>query len=143
LSRDKTGNGSSVKSIGGATSDDGRWTINTPATIEDRMKSMTPEQRVYFSSALDAGGGIEGQRAHLRPAGEEYYLTSSSDNRASGNFLTKEYPGDTPQERKENLQLPPENDASVVEKVQSQKAILGFPNVEPFIFRFEEYIPRK
>ena len=30
-----------------------------------------------------------------------------------------------------------------VSNLRIGEAILGFPNVEPFIFRFEEYIPRK
>lgn len=94
-------------------------TMNTPRTIEEMRKQMTPEQQAYFDSAIAAGGGVEGQRAHLRGTGEEYYLTSSSSRRASGNFLTKENPGSTSQERKENLQLPTGNDAAKVEKVQS------------------------
>ena len=48
-------------------------------------------------------------------------MTSSADKKASGNFLTEESPGETPSERKENLQLPPENEASDVDKVVSKK----------------------
>lgn len=107
-------------------------TMNTPRTIEEMRKQMTPEQQAYFDSAIAAGGGVQGQRAHLKGAGEEYYLTSSSEKRASGNFLTKDYPGNTPQERKENLQLPTGNDAVKVEKVRSSKPAVVFEsNVSP------------
>ena len=37
------------------------------------------------------------------------------------NFVTKEYPGETAQERKENLQLPESNNAERVDKAISQK----------------------
>lgn len=144
------GNGQSRKSIGnyssntasskpltsnqekydsGAISGDGRWIMNTPRTIEEMKKQMPPEQQAYFDSAINAGGGVEGQRAHLRGVGAEYFLTSSSKGRASGNFLTKDHPGSTPQERKENLQLPPGNDASVVEKVRALRATVVLESV--------------
>lgn len=51
-----------------------------------------------------------------------YFLTSSAEKRASGNFITKENPGTKTYERQENLQLPNNNDASRLEKVEAQKA---------------------
>lgn len=99
----------------------GKYTMNTPKTVEHMRSQMSKAGQEYFDSALEAGGGIEGQKAHLQGTGEAMYMTSSSTNRASGNFLTKEHPGATPQERKTNLQLPPNNDAERVERVYSIK----------------------
>lgn len=39
-------------------------------------------------------------------------------------FLPREHPGKTPEERKQNFQLPPENDATRVQKVVSQKSVV-------------------
>lgn len=97
------------------------YTMNTPKTIELMRKQMDDDGKAYFDSQIDAGGGADGQRAHLRGVGHEYFMTSSADKKASGNFLTEESPGETPSERKENLQLPPENEATDVNKVVSKK----------------------
>lgn len=98
------------------------FTMNTPRTIEEMRAQMNEQQKAYFDEQIAAGGGVSGQKAHLQGAGKEFYLTSSSEKKASGNFLTQEHPGFTAKERKENLQLPYDNDASVVDKVRSVKA---------------------
>lgn len=100
------------------------YTMNTPKTIEHMREQMDSEGKDYFDKQLEAGGGVEGQRAHLRGVGQEYFMTSSTEQQASGNFLTEESPGDTPEDRKENLQLPPENDATIVDKVVSEKPMI-------------------
>lgn len=102
----------------------GGFTMNTPKTIEEIRKQMSPAGQAYFDSQIAAGGGVEGQRAHLQGTGKEMYITSGSNGTASGNFLTREHPGKTPEERKQNLQLPPENDATKVQKVVSQKSVV-------------------
>lgn len=102
----------------------GGFTMNTPKTIGEIRKQMSPTGQAYFDSQIAAGGGVEGQRAHLQGTGKEMYITSSSDGTASGNFLTKEHPGKMPEERKQNLQLPPKNDATRVQKVVSQKSVV-------------------
>lgn len=108
------------------------YTMNTPATIDNIRNGMDDESKGYFDSKIQAGGGVEGQRAHLRPSGTEYYMTSGSQGKASGNFLTEDHPGDTPEERRENLQLPPENDATDLDKVVSQRpAIVLTSNISP------------
>lgn len=108
------------------------YTMNTPKTIEHMREQMDANELDYFDSQIAAGGGIEGQRAHLRGVGHEYFMTSSSDKKASGNFLTEKSPGETPLERKENLQLPPENDATDVDKIVSKKpAIVLTSEVAP------------
>lgn len=100
----------------------GRFTMNTPETIGIMREQMTDTGKKYFDQQINAGGGVAGQRAHLQGRGAEFYMTSTSaDERASGNFLTREHPGATPQERKENLQLPTGNEAAIVEKVRSIK----------------------
>jgi len=100
----------------------GRFTMNTPRTIDEIRAQMNEQQKAYLDKQIAAGGGVVGQRAHLQGTGKEFYLTSSSEKKASGNFLTQEHPGVTAQHRKENLQLPYGNDASVIDKVRSVKA---------------------
>lgn len=108
------------------------YTMNTPKTVEHMREQMDDKEKAYFDSQIDAGGGVDGQRAHLRGVGHEYFMTSSANKKASGNFLTEESPGETSSERKENLQLPPENDAADVDKVISQKpAIVLISKVAP------------
>lgn len=102
----------------------GGFTMNTPKTIEEIRKQMSPSGQAYFDSQIAAGGGVEEQRAHLQGTGKEMYITSGSNGPASGNFLTREHPGKTPEERKQSLQLPPENDATRVQKVVSQKPVV-------------------
>ena len=97
------------------------FTMNTPATIEYMATQFDKEGKKHFYDHLSAGGGIDGQRCRLRGAGREYWLTSSSDGRASGRFLTDEHPGDTARKRQENLQTPPTNDCSRVERVRADK----------------------
>ena len=99
-----------------------RFTMNTPRTIDKMRAQMNEQQKAYFDKQIAAGGGVVGQRAHLQGEGKEFYLTSSSEKKASGNFLTQEHPGVTAQHRKENLQLSYGNDASVIDKVRSVKA---------------------
>ena len=103
--------------------------IDSKETIEDIEKRLSPEQLKYFKNAIEAGGGKEGQKVRLRGTGEEYFLTGPSNGRASGNFLTKEYPGDTARERKENLQLPPGNDAARVEKVRALRPTIVLESI--------------
>lgn len=98
-----------------------KYTMNTTKTVEHMRSQMSQAGQEYFDSAIAAGGDIEGQRAHLQGDGEAVYMTSSSTGSASGNFLTKEHPGSTPQDRKIKLQLPPNNDASSVERIHSVK----------------------
>lgn len=97
----------------------GRFVVNTPRTIEEIRKQMNDQ--IWFDERIDAGGGIAGQKVHLQGAGKEFYMTSSSKDKASGNFLTIDHPGVTVQQRKENLQLPSNNDATVVDRVRSLK----------------------
>lgn len=97
----------------------GRFTMNTSRTIDEIRAQMNEQQKAYFNEQIAAGIG---QRVHLQGEGKEFYLTSSFEEKASGNFLTQEHPGVTVQQRKENLQLPYENDASVIEKVRSVKS---------------------
>lgn len=95
--------------------------MNTPATIEHVRSQFDEEGKKYFDSHIAAGGGIDGQRAKLRGSGREYWLTRSSDGRASGRFATDEHPGATAQERKENLQIQPGNDCGKVEKIRADR----------------------
>ena len=97
----------------------GRFTMNTPRTMDEMRAQMNEHQKAFFDSRIAAGIG---QKAHLQGIGKEFYLTSSSEEKASGNFLTQDHPGVTAEQRKENLQLPSNNDASVIDKVRSIKA---------------------
>lgn len=98
------------------------YKMNTRSTIEHIRDQFDDDGKKWFGKMIDSGvGGTEGWRAHLKGTDSEYFMTSSSEKKATGNFLTKEHPGKTAQERKENLQLPEGNDANYVEKVLSQK----------------------
>lgn len=97
------------------------FAMNTPATIEHMASQFDKEGKKHFDNHLAAGGGIDGQRARLRGSGRDYWLTSSSDGRASGRFLTDEHPGDTAKKRQENLQTPMTNDCSRVERIRADK----------------------
>lgn len=99
----------------------GHFTMNTPRTMDEMRAQMNEHQKAFFNDRIAAGIG---QKAHLQGAGKEFYLTSSSEEKASGNFLTQEHPGVTAQQRKENLQLPRNNDASVIDKVRSIKTAI-------------------
>lgn len=96
----------------------GDWNFNTPATLNERKSHLSDNEKEGFEEQLNAGGGISGQRGHLRGEGREYWLTSSSSKeRASGRFVTDEIPGNTPEEKRENLQTPPCNKAEITERV--------------------------
>lgn len=111
----------------------GHFAMNTQKTIGLMREQMTDAGKKYFDQQINAGGGVVDQKVHLQGAGAEFYMTSTStDERSSGNFLTREHPGATPQERKENLQLPTGNEAAIVEKVRSVKpAVVLISKVAP------------
>lgn len=73
----------------------GKYQMNTPQTTEQMRKQMHPE--------------------------EKKYITSGYKGTALGDSLIKEHPGNTPMERKQNLQLLSANDDISVQKVVSQK----------------------
>lgn len=54
----------------------GGFTMNTPKTIEEIRKQMSPTGQAYFDSQIAAGGGVEGQRAHLQGTGKKMFITS-------------------------------------------------------------------
>jgi len=100
------------------------YTMNYEKTLEHLKDNTSPadSNKEYFDEKL---GSSKNNKIELVPKGAQYYLTGKE---ASGNFLSKEYPGETPSERKENLQLPPENNAKnvyVVESARPQIAISG------------------
>ena len=89
----------------------GKYTMNTEKTIEqieDNYKRKGPEAEQFIHSRLASG-----KEPHVRLKGtaQDFYLTG---NEASGQYLTEESPGDSAEERKENLQLPPSNDGKDV-----------------------------
>ena len=92
-----------------------KFTMNSPKTIEHMSNQMTDNGKAKLSEALSSGSE---PKVRLHGKGEDFYLTG----KGSGRYLTDEHPGKTPLERKENLQLPPENNAEDVDKVRSTKA---------------------
>lgn len=89
--------------------------MNSPATIYNIGTRMDPKSQEFYTKALYSG---DNPKVKLIRRGEEFYKTG---DKASGNFLAREHPGKTALERKENLQLPPENDAKSVSKVKSKR----------------------
>ena len=98
------------------------YKMNSHQTIEHIRDQFDDDGKKWFDKMMDSGvGGMDGWRAHLKGRGEEYFITSDSEKMATGNFVTKDHPGETAQERKENLQLPESNNADRVDKALSQK----------------------
>lgn len=91
------------------------YKMNTPSTMYEIGKRMDPKSQCFYTKALYSG---DNPKAKLIGKGEEFYKTGK---KASGNFLTKEYPGENATERKENLQLPKSNDGKKVIKVKSTR----------------------
>lgn len=89
--------------------------MNTPSTMYEIGKRMNPKSQEFYTKALYSG---DTPRAKLIGKGKEFYMTGE---KASGNFLTKEYPGKNATERRENLQLPKSNDGKKVIKVKSTR----------------------
>lgn len=114
------------KTIIGKKNTEGKLIFNTKKTLEELKKNMSRDEKEEFDIQIDAGGGVEGQRGRLRGAGREYYFTSDLTHRASGRFVTDIHPGNTAEERKENLQLPKSNGAQVLERVKAAKAHIAF-----------------
>lgn len=113
------------RTIRGAATLEGVHTIDDEATMEAYRAGQNEAGKKWFDSVKASGIGW---RVHLRPSGTRYYMTSDSSSvqdptkRASGNFLSKEQPGNTAQERVENLQLGTTNDGGRVETVESTRA---------------------
>lgn len=96
-----------------------KYKMDNGATME-RMKSHLPETRKKdFNDGIESGAN---PKVRLIPKGEKFYRTGRKDG---GSYFTKEHPGFTGNERKENLQLPPDNDGKKLSKVQSARPQLG------------------
>ena len=95
------------------------YKMNSQSTIEHIRDQMGDGTDYFDTVGMTSGNN---PKIELIPKGEQYHLTGDT---ASGNFLSKDNPGDTPNERQENLQLPPENDGGQVRIVESTRAHLG------------------
>ena len=96
-----------------------KYIMNTEKTIEklaEQYSDKGPEAQEFYESRLKAG---KNSHVRLKGTAEDFYLTG---NEASGQFVTEELPGENVEERKENLQLPPSNDAEDVYKVRLKEA---------------------
>ena len=98
----------------------------TPETNEKTLNGMRDKLddagKERFDQALDSGTG---NRVKLIGSDSKFNMVSGSKGLASGNYLTPDDPGATPQEWQKNLQLPPSNDAARVNQVQSTRPQLG------------------
>lgn len=95
-----------MRDIFGAKTEKQSYTMNSERTIDVLSEQYKGEKaQKFIQDRLDAGND-----SHVRLKGNEhtFYMTGSE---ASGQFLTEEIPGENAKERKENLQLPPSNDA--------------------------------
>lgn len=117
------------RTIRGAATLEGVHTIDDEATMEAYRDRQNEAGKKWFDSVKASGIGW---RVHLRPSGTRYYMTSDSSSvqdptrRASGNFLSREHPGNTARERVENLQLGTTNDGGRVEMVESTRATVVY-----------------
>lgn len=95
-----------MRDIFGAKTEKQSYTMNSERTIDVLSEQYKGEKaQKFIQDRLDAGND-----SHVRLKGTEhsFFMTGSE---ASGQFLTEEIPGENAKERKENLQLPPSNDA--------------------------------
>lgn len=88
-------------------------------TMQEIEKKMDAQSLEYHKKQMQSG---ENPKIKLIPRDAVFFKTGEY---ASGNFLTEDHPGETAAERKENLQLPPKNDAESVSKVVSRRAQIG------------------
>lgn len=107
----------------------GKFTMNTEKTIgimEESYRRKGPEAEAFFKSRMDAG---KEPHARLKGTSQDFYMTG---NEASGQFITEAPPGESAEERVENLQLPPSNDGQDLYKVQlNEPHVVIESNVAP------------
>lgn len=94
----------------------GNYRMNSIATIYEMGKRMDGQSQAFYTKALYSG---DNSKVKLIGKEAEFYVTGV---KASGNFLTKQHPGKSASERREKLQLPPENNGEVISKVKSTRA---------------------
>ncbi|MGN0575687.1 MAG: hypothetical protein ACI4J2_06600, partial [Ruminococcus sp.] len=93
-----------------------RYVMNSEATIAEMRENLPESSRPYFDEALSSG-----TNHHVRLVGEnsDFYVAGNS----SGNYLAKDIPGTSPEEIRENLQLPAGNSAEYVTRVRPTHAM--------------------
>ena len=96
-----------------------KYKMNQGATMERMRKNLPEEGRNEFDKGLASGSN---PKIRLIPKGEKFYRTGRNDG---GSYFSKEHPGFSSDERKENLQLHPDNDGKKLSKVQSARPQLG------------------
>lgn len=96
-----------------------KYKMNQGATMERMKKNLLEARRKDFNDGLESGSN---SKVRLIPKGEKFYRTGRNDG---GSYFSKEHPGFSSDERKENLQLHPDNDGKKLSKVQSARPQLG------------------
>lgn len=96
-----------------------KYKMNHDATMERMKNHLLEARKKDFNDGLESGAN---PKVRLIPKGEKFYRTGRTDG---GSYFTKEHPGNTSEQRKENLQLHPENGGKELAKVQSSRPQLG------------------
>lgn len=104
-----------MRDIFGANSEKHSYSMKSKETIALLRGEYKGEEAQEFINKRLGAGKEDDSRVRLRGTEHTFFLTGSE---AGGTFLTEEISGDTAEERRENLQLPPENNAEDVYKVQ-------------------------
>ena len=103
-----------MRDIFGANTEKHSYNMKSKETIALLRGEYKGEEAQEFINERLGAGKEDDARVRLRGTEHTFFLTGSE---AGGQFLTEEISGETAEERKENLQLPPENNAEDLYKV--------------------------
>lgn len=103
-----------MRDIFGANTEKHSYNMKSKETIALLRGEYKGEEAQEFINKRLGAGKEDDARVRLRGTEHTFFLTGSE---AGGQFLTEEISGETAEERKENLQLPPENNAEDLYKV--------------------------
>lgn len=98
-----------------------RYTKNDEATINLQGAYMRQGGKEFEKRFLDARESGIGERTRYVSKGDTFYVVGG----ASGNYITAEHPGKSSQEIKENLQLPPGNEAEIIRTVRATRPFVA------------------
>ena len=88
-----------------------KYKMDSEKTLEHIQSQYKGEEAQAFFEARKKAGVKDSHHVRLKGTNESFYMTG---NEASGQFLSKDMPGETAEERREALQLPENNDGEDV-----------------------------
>lgn len=94
--------------------DEKHYTLDQEMTLKELGNYMKQGGEAFEKRFEDAKDSGTGEKVRLVSKGDNFFVVGE----ASGNYVTAERPGKTRQEIKENLQLPPGNEADKIKTVE-------------------------